>query len=342
MNKTKQKERKILSIVIIMILLVVAVVITMMIMSSQGSKRQEENSSKTKEYKYHVAMIVTSPSDAFWESVYQAARDAGAKEDIYIESFGKELNKEYQETDLMKMAIAANVDGIIIEPNDVEAVEGLIHDAAMLEPSIPVMTIGRDVAGSERVSFVSANDYAIGEKYGGEIVRLLGKENKKISVLFPASHETTQPNLLYSGINEMVEARGRESVVSSLSTGERGAFESEENIRNLLLLPDDKRPDILVCLSVTDTISAYQCVIDYNLVGDVEIIGSYMAPQILDGIQKGIIRSSIVTDAGEMGEMAALGMAEYLNTKYVNEYFMVPSELLTRDNVDKYRDEDEK
>lgn len=302
---------------------------------------EDEKNTGGKHYQYHVAMIVKDSSDTYWQFLYEAARDKGKEDNIYIENFGSLLNKEYERTELVEMAIAAKVDGIILEAENTEEMRKVISEAK--DNAIPVMTIGTDAPGSKRISFVTANDYAIGVKYGEDITSLAKTkgENLKVTVLLPLNKEGMQPNLVYSAIREMVDKAEKRISISTLSTGEKDDFESEEMIRNLLVSPEEERPEAIVCLNAADTMSAYQSVVDYNLVGKVEIIGSYITPQILEGIEKGIIHSSLVTDAAEMGKLAATGMNEYLTTEYISEYLSAQSELVTADNVDQYLEKDE-
>lgn len=344
MKKPNISSKKIMYIVMgIVLVIVFCTIILFANFQRRNLVLEDDKNDGGKNYEYHIAMIVNDSTDTYWKSVYEAARAKGIEENIYIESFGSLLNKEYERSELVKMAIAAKVDGIILEAENTEEMETLINEASALDDSIPVMTIGTDIPGSNRISFVTANDYAIGVKYGEDITKIAEqkKDNLKVTVLLPANKEGMQPNLVYSAISEVIDKSDKKISISTLSTGEKDDFESEESIRNLLISAEEERPEAIVCLNAADTISAYQCVVDYNLVGKVEIIGSYTTTQILDGIEKGIIHSSVVTDALEMGELAAAGMHEYLTTEYINEYLAAESELVTAENVDLYMEKEE-
>lgn len=299
---------------------------------------KEEN----KKYKYHIAMINGDDSDIFWKDVYEGAVNAGKEYNIYIENWGADLEDDYSVEELLDMAVASRVDGILIEPGEENRITETIGKAD--DAGIPVITMESDLPNSKRKSFVSANDYVLGELYGKEVLnaaeKLPEKESSKVTVLIGLNKQNSAPYLIYSGISETLGNTGKNIELSNITRTSKGGFESEEKIRRLLLNPD-KKPDILVCLSVTDTISAYQCVIDYNLVGKVQIIGYYVTPKILEGIEKGIIRSTVAIDAKEMGSEAVKGMSEYLTVKYISEYLSVSSELVTKDNINGYIREDE-
>lgn len=284
-------------------------------------------------FTYHVAMICTDSSDVFWKSLYQGALKEGAKNDIYPENFGANLNEDYTAEELMQMAIASKVDGIIVESGGTEEMQELIEEASA--ENIPVITLMKDEPESRRISYVGANTYTLGEIYGAEVMDAVEGDYAKAAVLVPVNGEETSPNYIYSGISETIAGTSRNIEVSTVRTGEDKEFVSEETIRNLLL-DEKKRPDVLVCLSATDTISAYQCVRDYNMVGQVKIIGYYISAEILEGIQNGVIESTVLVDAGEAGTLSMQAMAEYLMQHYTNEYFPVTVELITKDNVASY------
>ncbi|RHR25869.1 sugar ABC transporter substrate-binding protein [Clostridium sp. AF19-22AC] len=348
MKKFQNKNIKIHILVIAMLLLVTAVIgiaeITLNGKISLGDNGTEEE----KSYDYHIAMIGGSSSkDDFWNSIYEGARAQGEKYSMYVENFGAGLSSDYSCKELLQMAIAAKVDGIIIRADGSEDTNKLIQEAADDEVPIPVITILEDNPNSKRLSFVTANDYRLGELYGERVVKLIGKQDQtvekasdravRIAVMTGQKEEESTPNLLYSGIRDYVTKKvpGEEIVWSTSASGSGGEFESEETIRDILL-GEEERPDMIVCLNAADTISACQCVIDYNLVGKVSIIGYYTSSEILDGIQKGIIDSTIVIETEEIGRAGIDGLNDYFQKGYVSEYLQVDSRLITQENIDDY------
>lgn len=285
------------------------------------------------QYTYHVAMISMDSSDVFWKSLYKGAEKEGVKHNIYPENFGANLNEDYSVEELMQMAVASKVDGIVIETDETEEMHELIEAASGAH--IPVVTLMKDDPESQRISYVGANTYTLGEIYGEEVADAVEKDTAKAVILVPENEKETSPNYIYSGISETITGTSRNIEVSTVRTGKDKEFVSEETIRNLLL-DEEKRPDVLVCLSATDTISAYQCVRDYNLVGQVKIIGYYISSEILEGIQNGVIESTVLVDAEEAGILCMEAMSEYLSQHYTNEYFPVPVELITQENVASY------
>ncbi len=352
---------------IITLLLVAAVMTVVEVLLDKKLSHSENGAENEKKYTYHIAMIGDgSAQDSFWESIYEGAQEEGGQYGMYVQDFGAGLSQSYSSMELLHMAIAANVDGIIVNPDNGEEISALIDTA--VQKGIPVITLLNDNFNSQRMSFVSTNDYALGELYGGRLIRLIenrdslqenqnsSQKNKdtqqtnldfeqdstandrtKITIMVGSKEEEAAPNLLYSGIRDSVTKSlpGRELLWSTVTSGSGGEFESEETIRNIVL-DDNERPDIIVCLNAMDTISACQCIIDYNLVGRISIIGYYTSTEILDGIQKGIIDSTIVVDTEEMGRVSIRGFYDYFTKGYVSEYLPVESSLITLDNINDY------
>lgn len=292
----------------------------------------------TEDYRCHVAMVNTDASDELWLSVYEGAKAQGEKQGIFIENFGERLVEEYSTEQLFEMAVAAKVDGIIVLPDNIDEMASQIKAAT--KAGIPVMTILSDVPNSGRVSFVSGNNYTIGEMYGKQIIEEVEKKwnemkrKIRVTVLVDSGSEGAVPNLIYSGIHEATSSAGNKMELVTNVIQNMGNFESEETVRELLLGPEP--PDVIVCLRSVDTISAYQSIIDYNRVGQTSIIGYYSSDDTLEGIRKGIIKSSIVINAEELGKVAADGMCEYLDKHYVSEYLTVMPTLITSENVEEY------
>lgn len=342
MKMSKDNKKRILIIGIICIAFFVILTIINYTLETKLNIR-ESGKTDMKEYREHVAMINVDSGDELWTSLYEAARTVGKEQRIYFENFGQSFVEDYSAAELLEMAVAARVDGIIVCPDGRESLVEQIRAAG--KEGIPVMTILRDVPGSERISFVSSNDYTIGEMYGNQIIEEVEKKwndlerDVKVTVLVDGRNEESVPNLIYSGIHEATESVSDKMELTTSVTGGTGEFESEETVRDLLL--GQNPPDVFVCLNSVDTISAYQSMIDYNRVGQTEIIGYYSSESTLEGIQKGIIKSSIVINAGELGKAAAKGMCEYLYTDSVSEYLTVTPTLITKSNVEDYQTKDE-
>ncbi len=283
------------------------------------------------EYQYHYAIISEEEDATFWDAIYQGALEKGKELNVYVERIGSNLSISYSLEDLMRIAIASKVDGIIIEPNGDEDIADLINEAD--EAGIPVVTVLKDEAGSKRKSFIAINSYTQGQVYAKEVVEIIKEGKRDVTILL--NEETTDPNQddIYSSIMEAINSSNVE--VNTVMVNSESAFSSEEEIRRIIV--DKENPtDLLVCLTVEDTLCVYRAVVDYNKVGAIEIVGYYDSDIILSAIDKNIIHSTMTIDANQMGAYCVEALTEYRETNNVNNFYPVDISVIDKDNVEDY------
>jgi len=293
------------------------------------------------DYKSYDAYYVMIPSDdtsAFWQSVYESARQAGEASGVYVEMLGNNLSTDYSREELLQIAIASGVDGIIVEADESRAVTGYLQEAE--EKNIPVITVLGDNSQGIRKSFVGVSNYNFGREYGKQVLEITDKEIRDVLVLMQADTEDASQNIIFSGIQETLQER-QGITVRTAAIESQGVFDTEESIRNLFL--EEELPDVMICLDELTTTCVYQAVVDYNMVGGMDIIGYYDSETILRAIERNVVRATISIDTKEMGEACIEALNEYRSGGYVSEYFSVGTNLITSQNVREYLggDEDE-
>ena len=310
--------------------------------------KEEINQYET--YDRYYALITNDVKSEFWESVYEGARETGAKDHkAYVENFASDLGTNYTIEERVKMAIAADVDGIIIEGGGSDELLSLVAEAT--EQGIPVVTVREDITDAQNVSFVGCSEYDMGLSYGAQIIQLATKiraEQKEqgkepsdamnVKILISQTAEESSQNLMLSGIREEVAQNYTLSKVLTLefcSVDDSGSFTVEESIRDIFLDKED-RPDIIVCLTELQTNCAYQAVVDYNRVGETNIIGFYDSENILNEIKKEIIYSTVSMDTRQMGQYCVDALEEYTELGNVSEYYAVDNYVVKLDNLSEY------
>ncbi len=290
-------------------------------------------------YDRHYVMITGAEDSGLWDAVYESAKAEGEKRGIYVERFGDQLAVQYDRCQLVKMAVQASVDGIIVNSDETEEMTACIDEA--VAQGIPVVTVLNDCSGSMRQCFVGTNNYHIGQEYGKQIRQALKnmkkKGTKKVLVLTENNSGDTSGNLILLGIRETLEQEIKvthEVSVDAVPIDNSDSFGAEEYIRDVFL-DADQIPDILVCLSGVYTQCAYQAAVDYNKVGMVQLLGYYDSPQILDALAKNILTVTITPDTQQMGQFCVEALDEYRQTGYTNGYTAVDVQLITPSDAKK-------
>lgn len=292
-------------------------------------------------YENHYVLIADSPSSPFWQSVYNSGAQEAKSQGAYLELLGPDSQSEYAIEDMMRIAIAESVDGILLQYTGGEQLKTLIDQA--VEKNIPVITIAEDASDSQRQSFVGVNIFQLGKAYGEQVASLITENTQKILVLIRNNEEGSVEKMVSVQINNAViqaQKEGQNIEVELREVSGRSSFDAEEMIRNIVLEEQDV-PDILVCLDEVDTECAYQALIDYNEVGKMNIVGYYSTNTILEGIKKNIIPVTIELDAYQMGTYGINALEEYKSEGRVSDYYSINVNVITPQNVQEYINEDE-
>lgn len=333
---------KILKITAITLGIMILILGILLVFQQQVGAVSSAISDELVEYESYYVLIADESDSILWESVYEGAIKAGQDSGVYVEFIESGDGMEFTIQEKLRIAIDSGVDGIIICSDGEAETTELIDEA--ISKGIAVVTVLNDATDSLRKSYVGVNNYTLGETYGTVIWEYLTEVREEesdcvISILMDASGENTGKNTTYLGLKEyldnMSQSQGFENqiVIESVSMNREETFVAEETIGDIIVAQET---DILVCLNAVDTETAYRTVVDYNLVGTVQILGYYESEVILEAIEKDIIYSTITINGEEAGSQCIEALNEYRETGYVNGYLTVEIEVLNKSNVTAY------
>ncbi len=286
-------------------------------------------------YEYHFAFIADDLRDTSWENIYEGAREMGEELDIYVERTGENLSNTYTKQQLLEITILQGVDGIIVQGDESEETKVLIDRAET--GGIPVVNFLVDSNSSMRQSFIGIGSYNLGREYGRQVIRISTKATKRVVILMDKNSEGSDQSIIYTGIMETIMNEGNhlDIELETMLIDNLSAFSAEEDIRDLFL--QEELPDIIICMNETNTVSACQAVIDYNKVGEVNIIGYHRSDTILTSIEREVIAATISVDSNTMGQQCTYLLSEYLEQGYVSDYIAMDAVSITKANVNEYR-----
>ncbi len=293
------------------------------------SNLQQEQS----DYSRHYAFI-GDKSNTFLQNAYEAAKEVGESSGDYVEFMGANLDITYSTPELMSIAIAAGVDGIIVSADDSTSLQSSIDEASAA--GIPVVCIGGDVYGSSRKSYIGVSYYMLGQEYGRQIAALATSEVQNVLILTSPTERSSTQNLIYSGILDYMSRYELSDLFSfeSRPAGDGSMFSAAEAVTDLFSGED--LPQILVCLDETTTTAACQEIVDSNHVGDVSIFGYYMNSTIQSALSKRIMVATIMISAADYGTNAVQCLDEYIDTGFVTEFVSLDFDVVTPRNLTSY------
>jgi len=334
---SKGKRKKMLYLLIVLLGVVVAGQIIFNLYMMNTVKVRDTG---WKSYSRHYAFISdmeTAPD--MWQQIYQGAKEYGEENDIYVERVGDNLVEQYSKRELMEMATASGVDGIIVEGDDTADMNNLINEAN--DKGIPVITVMKDSFGSYRKSFVGISAYNLGQEYGRLIAGLREDTDTNMLVVINTSTDDSSEKITYSGLRETLAGIDSGDIhVSTLIVDGSSDYSTEETIRNYLL-DTGKLPRLIVCMNEQTTETFSQLMVDYNRVGESKVIGFHSSENILQAVAHGIVTASITLDAKDAGRTAAEALAQYQKSGYVSDYIPETTEVITPENAATYLDSGE-
>lgn len=284
-----------------------------------------------REYRYHYMLITDSLEEELAKHLYEGARKAGEEHDILVEHLTDTAGNKKTAEELLKIAIAAGADGILVEGNDSSKVRELIDRAS--EENILVATILSDSKDSKRKCFVGIDTAQMGQIYGNRLMNLYQGRQLDVAVLCDAGAEGSLEDTICRIIEK--SAPKEKFTVRRVAMEREDLFSADEEIRSLFLTRD-KTPDILVCLSAQDSVCAYQVAVDLNLVGKVQILAYSSLQDVVSAVSKGIIDSSVLVDMEEVGAKAVNTLFEHRSSKHAEEYINVDVQVIEPENAEKY------
>ena len=262
------------------------------------------------EYRYHYVMIVEDCDMPFWKDVYESTREAAREHNALVELMGKSLSSTIE-------------------------IDERINEAG--KAGIPVVTVLKDAPDTSRISFVGVNDYQLGRQYGEQILKLVppDKDDVEVMLLLHDRDNSSQVQIAEQINNLLVtspDTSGRVRLIQETMRS-TGKVDADETIRNIFFRKEGI-PDVLVCTEAVDTEAAYQAMIDYNKVGELQLLGYYKSDQILEAVRKGNIPVTLVIDTEQMGRYCVQALEEYLQEGHANSYYSVDLQFVTKENVD--------
>lgn len=344
-NKSGKKKIDSGLIIISTFLLLAITALLVVFIKAKGVKNMPLSSNEN--YQYYYAMIVDDRNSDFYRMVYEGALEAAKENGIYVELFGDNLSQNYSISELMELAIASRVDGIILTADDSDEINAIIKEA--VNEGIQVVTLFSDCTNSKRCSFVGVGSYNLGRTYGGKVIELAAKrlenapgETVKVDILIDNDSADSGQVIMISGIQDTIAISeyGENIVINAVPVDASNSFSVESSIRNILINADNELPDIIICPNEVDTTSMYQAVVDYNKVGQVDILGYFDSDIILKAVDRDIINATVTIDTRQMGAFCIEALNEYKEHGYTSQYFTADITLIDKNNIKKYMEGD--
>jgi inositol transport system substrate-binding protein len=283
----------------------------------------------------HLTILFSIPdltSPFFVHCVDQAKAQASKLGDIDLNVGDGQRSSSKQTADI-EAAIAKKVDGIVISPNDVDALAPALQEG--VDAKIPVVTFDRRVYKVPGIlAHVGADNVKGGEAQG-----------QLIEKLFP--NGATVMNLQgWSGASPAIDRnKGLHNVLDQAKDKYKIVFEDTADfdrsrgfaMTESALAGMAKPPDVIVAANDGMALGALEALKARNLVGKVKLIGFDALPEALEQIKAGNMTGTIEQLPGGQVSGALQTLVAFLRngSKPANQVTFLTPIAITSDNLDK-------
>lgn len=281
------------------------------------------------------AVIPKGQSHVFWQAVHAGAAAAAEEAGVDIDWNGPALETDFaRQTSITDDFINRRVDGILLAPNDQDALVPAIHRAR--QAGIPLTVFDSGANTEEYLSFVATDNYGGGVIGARRLAAILGPRGspRRVAMIavMPGSASTLARE---KGFRDTLEKEFPQIKLVAWQFG------MGEYARSLAVTEDilTAHPglDGIFAANESSTVGAVQAVKARGLAGKIKLVGFDSSPSLLDDLRAGAIDSLVLQDPFEMAYQGLKTLIDRRRGQTPARRIDLPPTLVTRDNMSEPR-----
>ena len=283
----------------------------------------------------HLTILATMPDMAFpffTHMMDQLKAEAAAIGGIDIIVADGQRSSPKQTADI-EAAITKGVDGMFLDPNEVDALAPAVQEA--VDANIPVVTVDRRVDKVPGVLAHVGADNVKGGEAQGELIMKLFPNGASVMNLQGQSGSSPAIDRNKGLHNVLDKAADKYKFVFEDTAG----FDRAKGLSMTETALDGMKtpPDVIVCANDDMALGALQALKARNLIGKVKLIGFDALPESLAQIRDGNMTATIEQSPGEQSKKALDALVAFIRngTKPAQQVTLLTPIAITKDNLDK-------
>jgi ABC-type sugar transport system substrate-binding protein len=282
----------------------------------------------------HVTILASVPDMAFPFFVHmmnQIKAEAGKLGDVEVVESDGQRSSPKQTADI-EAAITRGVDGIVISPNEVDALAPALQEA--VDANIPVVTIDRRVDAVPGILAHVGADNVKGGEAQGELIMKLFPDGANVMNLQGQSGASPAIDRNKGLHNVLDKAADKYKFVFEDTAGfdrAKGLSMTESALAGMAA-----PPDVIVAANDDMSLGAMEALKARNLTGKVALIGFDALPEALAAIKAGTQTATIEQMPGGQSRGAVDTLIAFLRdgTKPAQQVTLLTPIAITADNLD--------
>jgi ABC-type sugar transport system substrate-binding protein len=267
----------------------------------------------------------------FFVHMMKAMQDEGKKLGVKtIEADGQ--NSAPKQSADVEAAVVQGVNGIVISPIDVNAMQPAIQ--AAIDAKVPVVTIDRAVAGVKGIlAHVGADNVKGGEAQGNWILQSYPNGATIINLQGqPGASPAIDRN---KGLHNILDAHKDKYKIVAEQTAQ---FQRDQGltVTESLLAGMATPPDVIVAANDDMAFGALEAVRNLKLEGKVKVIGFDALPEAVASVRDGGLAGTVEQFPGGQSRGAMAIMVDYLKSKKSppSAVVLLTPVMITKANID--------
>lgn len=282
----------------------------------------------------HLTILVTFPDMAFPFFTHMATQvkaEADKLGGIDIILADGQRSSPKQTADI-EAAITKGVDGMFLDPNEVDALAPAVQEA--VDAKIPVVTVDRRVDKVPGVLAHVGADNVKGGEAQGELIEKLFPNGAKVMNLQGQSGSSPAIDRNKGLHNVLDKAKDKYKFVFEDTAG----FDRAKGLSMTETALDGMKspPDVIVCANDDMALGALEALKARNLIGKVKLIGFDALPEALGQIKAGSMTATIEQSPGGQSQKALDTLVAFIRdgTQPAAKVTLLTPVAITKDNLD--------
>lgn len=275
---------------------------------------------------YHFVLIVQELESEYLQELYAGAKEAARKNGATIEYWGTKQTNISDHINLIEMAIASKVDGILTQGLSNEF-EPVIRKA--IEKEIPLVMVDSNIGNNELVPYVGTDNYQAGYKMGLQVIQET-EGDIKIGIL-TGSLIANNLNERVEGFIDAISLQDRLKVVSIESSNLskiQGADKTFQMLR--------KNPDISIFLgtSALDSLGITEGISKAKPAKPIRVYAFDVLEETVALMKNGDVHAILEQRPYEMGSVGVEIIVDQIMGEKVNKDVYTPTTILKKEDIE--------
>ena len=277
-----------------------------------------------------MARIVFIPpieNHPFWLAVREGMAKECQRLGFNLDYIGPDIVNQNRQIELIEIAIAAQVDGIITSAVDPERFNAVIRSSA--RNGIPIVLIGSDSPGSPRTVFIGIDNVKAGQRAGNMMIESSG--GKALIGVVTGNMKQLSLNSRIQGFTEAISEYPEMRIVT---VEESGFDQINAGKRTKEILLEHPEVNAFFGVSTNDIEGIARIILEKSNSSSFSLIGFDDVDFTIESIKNSLVYGAVVQTPGQLGILSTEVLAAVFSDGVVPESFIeIETRLITLENV---------